>query len=331
MSYPFGPSARLLRLALFLSLAAAPHFIVADGVYHVLQRGETLYSVARSYGVQADALAQANSITDPSKLRVGKRLRIPGAAGSASDPAPDQQTPAQGQDEPTDAAAQRHKVLKGETLFSIAKSYGVGIGDLRTVNKLSPTSLLKAGEVLLIPAGSKSPASQNPPTARQQDQPSPPDTAAPSDPQARETSTATPSGAPVGAPAVPDALKTTVKAVSKDLSWPCPGEILYLEGKAYGILIRAKLGEAMKAVASGTVSSAGPYRGYGNVVFVLSKTGYIYVYGGNDNLSVRAGEQVKVGEELGRVGMDAKEGAPAAYFLVFKNGSAVDPATAPRE
>ncbi len=64
-------------------------------------------------------------------------------------------------------------------------------------------------------------------------------------------------------------MRTTAKAVDKGLAWPCPGEILYLDGKAYGIVIKSKLGEAEKAVASGTVSSAGPYRGYGNVVFVL--------------------------------------------------------------
>jgi septal ring factor EnvC (AmiA/AmiB activator) len=133
----------------------------------------------------------------------------------------------------------------------------------------------------------------------------------------------------VSTPAVPEAVKTSVKPVSKGLSWPCPGEILYLDGKAYGVVIRAKLGEALKAVASGTVSSAGPYRGYGNVVFVLAR-GYIYVYGGNDSISVRAGDQVVAGQELGRVGMDVKQGGPAAYFLVFKNGEAVDPAAAPR-
>ena len=135
---------------------------------------------------------------------------------------------------------------------------------------------------------------------------------------------------PSAVPAVPSAVRTSAKAVDKSLIWPCPGEILYLDGKAYGIVIRSKLGEAEKAVAAGTVSSAGPYRGYGNVVFVLSR-GYIYVYGGNETISVRAGDRVTAGQELGKVGMDAKQGGPAAYFLVFKNGQAVDPAAAPRD
>ena len=147
---------------------------------------------------------------------------------------------------------------------------------------------------------------------------------------------ATPPAPPTAPPAssaatpMPEAVKTSAKAVDKNLSWPCPGQIVYLDGKAYGVVIRSAKGEAIKAVASGTVSSAGPYRGYGNVVFVLSR-GYIYVYGGNESLSVKAGDKVAAGQELGKVGMDAKQGGPAAYFLVFKNGSAVDPAAAPRD
>ena len=130
---------------------------------------------------------------------------------------------------------------------------------------------------------------------------------------------------------MPEPVKTSAKQVSKGLSWPCPGEILYLDGKAYGVIIKTKLGDIERAVASGTVSSAGPYRGYGNVVFVLSRTGHIYVYGGNDRISVRAGDRIVAGQELGTVGMDSKQGGPVAYFLVFKNGEAVDPAEAPRD
>jgi murein DD-endopeptidase MepM/ murein hydrolase activator NlpD len=316
-----------LRAALFVLLATAarPGLLAADAVYHVLQRGETLYSVARSFGVLPDAIAKANSIEDPSKIRAGMRLLIPGA----------QESDSQGADtasEDPSQEMQKHKVLKGETLFSIARSYGISLIALRGANKLSPSSMIKAGDVLLIPSGSKaqgdpappSPSSASPPKAVESSGARTTDDPAPGADKPAPDKPATP-------PAVPEAVKTTVKAVDKDLKWPCPGEILYLEGKAYGILIRSKLGESVKALASGTVSSAGPYRGYGNVVFVLSKSGYIYVYGGNDSLSVRAGEEVKAGQELGKVGMDAKEGGPAAYFLVFKNGSAVDPAAAPRE
>jgi len=316
MRVPISSITPLLRRGMvFLLLVSAMGLVAAaQAQYHVLEKGETLYSVARSYGLEASVLAKANDIDDPSKLRVGRKLLIPLTA--------DQAQPAQTPQPAT------HRVAKGETLFSIARSSRVSLDELRAANKLGPSSVIKAGDLLILPAG----APQAKPAAA---------TATPAGVAA--TAAAVPGGtkdgsSPAGVaaskeasrPTQPEAVKTSAKTADKAISWPCPGEIRYLDGKAYGVVIRAKLGESMKAVASGTVSSAGPYRGYGNVVFVLSH-GYIYVYGGNENISVRAGDQVGSGQELGKVGIDAKLGGPTAYFLVFKSGAAVDPATAPRD
>lgn len=301
MSFPLSRSRRAMRAlaALLLLAASLPRIAAAQALYHVLEKGETLYSVARAYGVKPDAIARANAIDDPSRLRAGTKLLIPRASAGASASA----------DAGDAQAALTHRVAKGDTLYSIAKAYGVRLDALLAANDLGAGSVIKAGRTLAIPAGGKAPDAAVTVTS-----PSPAAATAPT----------------TAAPAMPDAVKTTARTVSAGLAWPCPGEILYLDGKAYGVVIRAKLGESLRAVASGTVSSAGPYRGYGNVVFVLSR-GYIYVYGGNDSISVRAGDQVRAGQELGKVGMDAKQGGPAAYFLVFRNGAAVDPATAPRE
>lgn len=292
---------------LFLILLSLPGLAAAQAVYHVLAKGETLYSVARSYGVSVDELVAANSIGDPSRLKAGTRLLIPGQSGAAAP-------------QPAEAAPRQYKVAKGDTLFSIARSYGVSVDELRKDNKLGPSSVIRPGDLLDLPAGAK--ARDPAPLAATP--------ASTSSPGAQTGGSKKPSP-PKAAPAVPEAVKTSSKLVDKGLSWPCQGEILYLEGKVYGIVIKAKEGAVQKAVAAGTVSSAGPYRGYGNVVFVLSRGGYIYVYGGNDSLSVKAGDKVVAGQALGKVGMDAKQGCPAAYFLVFKNGEALDPATAPRD
>ena len=303
---------------------ASPWAAAAQAVYHILEKGETLYSVARAYGIKPEALAEANSISDPSRLKAGIKLLIPDAPASATAPgAASDGAPASGLGESqVDALPGQdlaYKVAKGDTLFSIARSYGVGLDALRTANKLGPKSVIKPGDSLKIPKGGKQVASGSASGEK------------PRAPAASATPSATQSAAQSGAPAMPDPVKTSSKAVAKGLSWPCPGEILYLDGKAYGVIIKAKQGDVEKAVTSGTVSSAGPYRGYGNVVFVLSRTGHIYVYGGNDRLSVRAGDRVAAGQALGTVGMDAKQGGPAAYFLVFKDGEAVDPAEAPRD
>jgi septal ring factor EnvC (AmiA/AmiB activator) len=132
------------------------------------------------------------------------------------------------------------------------------------------------------------------------------------------------------APNFPPAVKTSSKAVDKTLALPCSGEARYLDGKIDGIMILTERGVGAKAVTGGKVVSAGPFRGYGQVVVVQSKNGYIYFYGGNDSIAVKVGDAVSVGQELGKVGWDAKVGSAAAYFFVFKGGQSLDPAKAPR-
>src|SRR5690606_32749831 len=57
---------------------------------HRVQRGETLYAIARRTGTTAALLAERNGLSDPSKLEVGQVLRVPsfGAEASAQDMAP---------------------------------------------------------------------------------------------------------------------------------------------------------------------------------------------------------------------------------------------------
>jgi murein DD-endopeptidase MepM/ murein hydrolase activator NlpD len=48
---------------------------------HVVQRGETAYSISRRYGTTVAALAQANGLADATRLSVGQRLRVPAGEG----------------------------------------------------------------------------------------------------------------------------------------------------------------------------------------------------------------------------------------------------------
>jgi len=49
------------------------------GIHHLVQHGQTLWRIARTYGVGVDELAAANSIADPTELTVGTSLFVPGA------------------------------------------------------------------------------------------------------------------------------------------------------------------------------------------------------------------------------------------------------------
>ncbi len=49
------------------------------GVYHTVQKGQTLHFIARAYNVNLDRLKRINGVYDPSRLQIGTRLWIPGA------------------------------------------------------------------------------------------------------------------------------------------------------------------------------------------------------------------------------------------------------------
>jgi len=48
-------------------------------VYHTVQKGQTLWRICKAYGVSMQDVAELNNITDPSQIRTGNRLFIPGA------------------------------------------------------------------------------------------------------------------------------------------------------------------------------------------------------------------------------------------------------------
>ncbi len=69
------------------SAPSAPIPSTPSGRTYVVRRGDMLSTIARRYGVSMWALAQANSIRNPSLIYVGQVLRIPGG-GSPAPPAP---------------------------------------------------------------------------------------------------------------------------------------------------------------------------------------------------------------------------------------------------
>lgn len=64
----------ILFLLLLPSACASPR-----GVYHTVHEGQTLYRIGRVYEIDERYLARINRIDDPTQLRVGTRLYIPGA------------------------------------------------------------------------------------------------------------------------------------------------------------------------------------------------------------------------------------------------------------
>jgi membrane-bound lytic murein transglycosylase D len=106
---------------------------------HVVRRGDTLWSIARTYSVSMDSLASTNGLQRASTLSVGQILRIPGTATLAS----------------TNAGAivaepTTYVVRKGDTLSRIANKFRVSMSDLLGWNSLKSTSIIKPGQRLLM-------------------------------------------------------------------------------------------------------------------------------------------------------------------------------------
>jgi LysM repeat protein len=105
----------------------------ADEVVYIVKKGDTIFSIAKSFAVTVDELMHDNKITDPQKLKIGQSLLIP--SPSVLRVLPDTV----------------HRVVKGETLYGIARRYGISLTELLEANNLKNDYVLKIGDSLRIP------------------------------------------------------------------------------------------------------------------------------------------------------------------------------------
>jgi LysM repeat protein len=117
-------------------------------VVHTVQRGETLFSIARRYGVSVDAVSGANGIGDPSRIYAGQRLVIP---------IPATENPADSSASLPAAAGATHTVQPGENLYRIALRHGTTVQALAQINGLYNPRQIYVGQVLRIPGSAAAP------------------------------------------------------------------------------------------------------------------------------------------------------------------------------
>lgn len=115
--------------ALYIPSASQPGPIV-----HIVQAGETLYTIALRYGTSVAAIMSANGLSNYS-IRVGQQLIISSSGGTGY---------------PTSVPYQEYTVQAGDTLYGIALRYGTTVNAIMTANSLS-SSYIYVGMKLRIP------------------------------------------------------------------------------------------------------------------------------------------------------------------------------------
>lgn len=107
-----------------------------EGLIHIVRKGDTLSGIALKYQVKVSDLVAANNLRNVDQLALGQELFVPGVTA---------------EEQSTIPAGSVHVVQPGDTLTSIAASYGVTIEQLMVINSLEDGDILAVGQELTVP------------------------------------------------------------------------------------------------------------------------------------------------------------------------------------
>lgn len=284
-----------------------PVQVQADG-RHQVQRGQTLYSIARAYGTPLRTIITANNLKPPYKLRTGQVLTIP--------------------------KARVHVVKKGDTVYGISRRYKVAMSELVRTNKLREPYTIAVGQKLVLPSTIVQQSRQNTAAAPVSRPMQKARTVKPK----KTTFTAKGYPKPAARPPEPPrrqkqmaAIPSPPKRSSSKFLWPVQGRLISSFGpkgkgrRNDGLNIAAPRGTAVKAAENGVVAYSGALQGYGNLVLLKHADGYMTAYAHNGTILVRQGEQVRRGQTIARVGSSGDVDRPQLHFQVRKGQKVLNP------
>ena len=123
----------------------------SDWSHHVVRAGDTLSELAVRYGTSVASLVRENRLKG-TLIRVGERLLIPGRPTGTGGGLASADVRIAGHE-----SASRHRVRKGESLWLIARRYGVPVANLVAWNRLDPEAWLMPGQTLRLRAPASEP------------------------------------------------------------------------------------------------------------------------------------------------------------------------------
>lgn len=306
------------------------------------RRGDTVAAVAGRLGVNPEQLAQTNALRATDPLREGELLLLPQRVAAAPQPAviggtgavdiasiattaldeigPPSVAPVAS---PAGAEPLRHRVARGETAFTIARTYNVSAKALADWNGLGSDLAVREGQTLIIPVATGPAPELEPvpvPPGQGSPTPTPPSASKPLPDEQPEVASAPAKATPPS----PDLGAQRSDAAA--LAMPVAGKIIrgYDKKTNQGINIAASPGSPVKAAADGTVAAITKDTNNVPIVVIRHADNLLTVYAGVDALKVKKGDKVKRGQSIAVI----RPGDPAfLHFEVRKGVDSLDPMT----
>lgn len=305
----------------------------------VAREGDTVATLAARVGANAAELSQINGLPEDYRMRQGEVIVLPdsvprpdafGAGGWSPDmaaaaiegapttAAPPPQNPFQnGQKSPLIDPV-RHRVEPGETVYSIARLYGVSVPALASWNGLGPDMAVRVGQELLIPIVGDANRIRSA-----------------SDTQPGQTTAVAPP--PIAAEPLPENISPGANPASPNLAQhrtppggrlqkPVSGGVtrLFNAGNPSGVGFSASVGAPVRAAASGEVALVSEEMGgKGAIVMISHADDLITTYSVLTDVTVKKGSKVSAGQVIGKV---APRDPQEFQFDVFRGLDPMDPA-----
>ena len=270
-----------------------------------VQPFENLYDVAERTRTPIRAIIDANNLRPPYALAPGTVLRIPSPA--------------------------IYTVAEGDTLFGVARRFGVDPRSLANLNDIPLETRVRPGQRLALPSlvhdrGAIAAANGARPEGLSETVASAAPEASPVKNDWRKTPAASHPFAVEPPPRVetPPASESDIASLGKGkFIWPVRGEILSNFGpkgpgqRNDGLNIAAADGAVVKAAAAGTVVYAGAsIPAFGNLVLVKHPGGWATLYGNLGKITVKNNAQVAQGEQVGLAGVSGAVDRPQVHFEI---------------
>ncbi|HEY6940230.1 peptidoglycan DD-metalloendopeptidase family protein [Dokdonella sp.] len=272
---------------------------------YLVQRGDTLYSIAFRHGVDYRELADWNGIGAPYTIYVGQELRTSAPPAAAAPAGASRMAAAPPPPRPNTVATPTKNSAPRPGAFEPLQS--------------TPAPTRAEARAATAPASSS------------RDVPPPAGTAAaPSATTAGAASTgAGAAPAPAPKPTAPPAPEPALPAGEVSWRWPAEGPIVgsYAAGDPtrQGIDIAGKSGDPVRAAADGAVVYSGNgLIGYGELIIIKHSPSFLSAYGHNSKRLVKEGDRVKAGQVIAEMGSSSAS-RDSLHFEIRRNGKPANP------